>query len=91
MSFGIAEVAVITVICYLVAEAVKCTALNNKWLPTICGAVGAVIGVVAFVIGVPDFPANDVLTAVAVGIASGLAATGANQVYKQMTKDSGVG
>ena len=40
MSFGIAEVAVITVICYLVAEAVKCTALNNKQLPTICGAVG---------------------------------------------------
>ncbi|WP_455941720.1 phage holin family protein [Neglectibacter timonensis] len=34
----------------------------------------------------PDFPANDFLTAAAVGIVSGLAATGANQIGKQLTK-----
>ena len=33
---------------------------------------------------VPDFPATDYLTAVAVGIVSGLAATGVNQVFKQL-------
>ena len=33
-----------------------------------------------------SFPANDFLTAAAVGIVSGLAATGANQIGKQLTK-----
>jgi len=33
----------------------------------------------------PDYPAQDYITAVAVGIVSGLAATGVNQVYKQLT------
>ena len=35
----------------------------------------------------PDFPATDYITAVAVGIVSGLAATGANQIVKQLGKD----
>ena len=35
----------------------------------------------------PEFPATDYMTAVAVGIVSGLAATGINQVYKQLTKE----
>lgn len=37
MEFGIASVAAITVICYLAAQVVKATALDNKWLPVICG------------------------------------------------------
>ena len=47
MDFGIASVAGITVICYLVAQVVKATALNNKWLPILCGAAGALALVVA--------------------------------------------
>ena len=35
----------------------------------------------------PDFPAQDVISAAAVGIVSGLAATGADQAVKQMTCD----
>ena len=35
----------------------------------------------------PDYPAQDYITAVAVGIVSGLAATGVNQVYKQLTRE----
>ena len=34
----------------------------------------------------PEFPATDYITAVAVGIVSGLAATGANQIVKQLGK-----
>ena len=83
MEFGIASVAAITVICYLAAQVVKATALDNKWLPVICGVLGGALGVVCLVLGVPDFPAGDYISAVAVGIVSGLAATGANQVYKQ--------
>lgn len=84
MDFGIVGVAGITVICYLLAMAVKATPLNNKWLPVICGAVGGILGIVALMTGLPGFPATDALTAVSVGIVSGLAATGANQVGKQL-------
>ena len=39
-SFIIASVACITAICCLAATAVKQTPLANKWLPSICGALG---------------------------------------------------
>ena len=84
MDFGIASVAAITVICYLVGQVVKATGLDNKYIPAICGVVGAILGPVALYLGVPDFPATDPLTAVSVGIVSGLAATGVNQVAKQL-------
>lgn len=84
MDFGIASVAGITVICYLAAQAVKATNLDNKWLPVICGILGGVLGI-AGLYYIPDYPAQDIITAIAVGIVSGLAATGANQVYKQLT------
>ena len=48
-TFGMAGVAAITVICYLAATAVKQTPLANKWLPTICGTLGGVLGVLACV------------------------------------------
>lgn len=82
---GIAGVAAITVICFLVAEAVKATPLDNKWLPVICGALGGVLGIVALHV-MPEFPAKDIITAIAVGIVSGLAATGAHQIYKQLSQ-----
>lgn len=84
MDFGIASVAGITVICYLAAQAVKATSLDNKWLPVICGILGGILGA-AGLYCIPDYPAKDIITAIAVGIVSGLAATGANQVYKQLS------
>lgn len=84
MDFGITGIAAITVVCYLAAQGVKATSLDNKWLPVICGALGGVLGVVGMWV-MPDFPANDVITAAAVGVVSGFAATGVNQVYKQLT------
>lgn len=84
-SLGIATVAAITVICYLAAQVAKATALNNKWLPVICGVLGGILGLVALYTGLPNFPATDPLTAISVGIISGLAATGVNQIYKQLT------
>lgn len=87
MDFGIASVAAITVICYLAGQVVKATGIDNKWIPVICGVLGAILGPVALFTGVPDFPATDSLTAVAVGIVSGLAATGINQVGKQLANN----
>ena len=85
MEFGIASVAGITVICYLAAQAVKATNLDNKWLPVICGVLGGILGVVGLY-WIPEYPAQDIITAIAVGIMSGLAATGVNQVYNQISE-----
>ena len=84
-SFGIAGVAGITVICFLAGQVVKATGLDNKWIPIVCGALGAALGVAGMYL-MPDFPAQDYITALAVGIVSGFAATGVNQVYKQLTQ-----
>lgn len=83
MDFGIASVAAITVICYLIGLVVKASGLDNKYIPASVGVCGGVLGVAALYLGVADFPAADPLTAVAVGIVSGLAATGVNQMVKQ--------
>lgn len=80
---GITGVAVITVICLLIGEAVKLTKLDNKYIPVICAACGGVLGV-AGMYTISGFPAEDVLTAIAVGIVSGFAATGVHQMAKQM-------
>ena len=85
MELGIASVAAITAIAYLLGMAVKATEAADKWIPIICGATGLILGVVAWAMGVPDFPANDWLNAAAVGIVSGWAATGLNQSVKQLS------
>jgi hypothetical protein len=85
MDFGFAPVIAITVICYLVATLLKATPLDHKWLPALCGVTGGLLGAIAFNIGMPNFPATDWLTAIAIGIVSGLAATGAHQIGKQLT------
>lgn len=83
--FGFATVAAITVICFVVAEAVKQTTFKDKWIPVLCGVFGGILGIAGFYL-MPTFPAEDIITAIAVGIESGLAATGAHQIYKQQTK-----
>ena len=83
--WGVAGVASISVFTYLMAELVKALTLDGKWIPVICGLLGAVLGVTAMYT-VPQFPANDPISAVAVGIVSGLAATGADQISKQLKK-----
>ena len=83
---GIVAIPVITVICFLIAEGVKVTPLDHKWIPLICGACGGCLGIVAMLC-MAEFPATDPLSAIAIGIVSGLAATGAHQVYKQLAKE----
>ncbi len=86
MEFGIATVITITVMCYLMGQIVKNTRIDNKWIPVTCGVAGLLLGIAALYIGVPDFPARDPLTAAAVGVASGLSATGFDQAAKQIRK-----
>ena len=84
--FGIFGVASIAVICYLVGMGAKVSPLDDKYIPVIVGVVGGILGVVGFKC-MAGYPADDILTAIAVGIVSGLSATGVNQIYKQFKKD----
>ena len=86
-NLGIASVAAITVICYLLGMACKATAeIKDEMIPSIMGVAGAALGVVAYFTKMPEFDGFHILTAIAVGIVSGLAATGINQIFKQSQK-----
>lgn len=77
----------IVVIAYLVGLGVKCIPkIPNKLIPVIVGFVGGVLGVVGMYV-IADFPANDILNAIAVGIVSGLSSTGVDQAIKQLQKN----
>ena len=84
----VATVVSIVIICYLIGVGIKLSPLDDKWIPVICGIAGGVIGIIALIIHMPDFPASDPINALWVGIASGLAATGINQIFKQLKKEA---
>ena len=70
----------IVVICYLIGLAAKTIpAVKDNYIPVIVGAFGGILGVLGMYV-IPDFPAQDILNAIAVGIVSGLSSTGINQV-----------
>lgn len=80
----VGTVVAIVVICYLVGLVAKRSQrVKDETIPVIVGVAGGILGVVGMYV-MPDFPANDILNAIAVGIASGLASTGVNQAYKQL-------
>ena len=78
------------VIIYLLAEIFKKVTRDsrNEFIPALCGLVGAVLAVIAF-FTVPNYiPAENLFEAVAIGIVSGLATTGVNQIYKQASDNA---
>lgn len=78
----------IVIICYLVGLGAKTIdGVKDNYIPVIVGAVGGALGAAGMYV-IPDFPATDIMTAIAVGIVSGLASTGVNQIYKQVKKDA---
>lgn len=83
---SIKTVASITTICFLVGLFCK-TRKWDAWIPCIVGTAGGLLGVAGLFV-IPGFPAGNVLDAIAVGIASGLAATGGHQIYKQLFDNS---
>lgn len=83
--FGIAAVPAIVVLAYFAGMFFKNIEKLNKWVPWLCAVVGGVLGVVGMNI-IPSFPVQDIISAAAVGVVSGLAATGAHQAGKQLSK-----
>lgn len=76
----------ITVIAYLVGYAAKLIPqIKDEAIPVIVGLCGGILGVIGMYV-IPDFPAHDIINAIAVGVVSGLASTGVNQVWKQAKK-----
>lgn len=87
MDLEIMGVASITAVCYLVGMIVKASPWNNdQYIPIACGCAGGLLGLLGLYTGLPDIPAGDPVTALAVGIVSGLAATGVNQAAKQLSQ-----
>lgn len=77
---------VIVVICYVVITAIKATKIDGKWFPLISCALGALLAAGMFY-AVPEFIGAASLTAAVIsGAVSGLAATGTNQIFKQLMK-----
>lgn len=83
--FNIGTVVAICAICYFIGMAVKASPINDKYIPIIVGVCGGILGVLGMYV-IPDFPATNVIDAIAVGISSGLSATGLNQIGKQLAE-----
>lgn len=73
----------IMTICFLVGLGVKISPLDDKFIPLIVGVAGGLLGVLGLHT-IPGFPADNLIDAIAVGISSGLAATGVHQSFKQL-------
>ena len=82
----IGSVTAIVVIAYLIGLGAKnISAIKDETIPVIVGVCGGILGIVGMFV-MPDFPAHDILNSVAIGIVSGLASTGVNQIWKQAKK-----
>lgn len=83
------SVPAIATIVYWVLYLIK-TAVNkesfNRFIPLIAALFGATCGVIAFFAMPQIIPAENVFVATLIGGASGLTATGTNQMFKQLTK-----
>ena len=89
MTFDFVPVAAIVVICYLIGMICKAwQAFDDRKIPVVVGICGAVLGGIAFLSLPGVVPAGDLLTAVAIGIVSGLSATGLDQIGKQAKKEA---
>lgn len=82
----VGTVLAIVVITYLIGLGAKnISAIKDEVIPVIVGVCGGILGVIGMFV-MPDFPAHDILNAIAIGIVSGFASTGVNQVWKQAKK-----
>lgn len=75
---------IIVVACYGLIELIKKTSLESKWYPVLSGAIGSVLAVLLYFIAPEIVGMTSPWSALVGGLASGLAATGTNQVFKQL-------
>ncbi|MCM1131737.1 MAG: phage holin family protein [Roseburia sp.] len=87
----IVSIPVITILCYLAGEFFKLVVLRKKtrykYIPIIVGGIGGALGLIIYFVS-PELllDTTNPFMAIAVGIVSGLASTGTNELVKQMLK-----
>lgn len=57
-----------------------------RFIPLIGGSIGIILGIIFYFACPQLIVASNVFTAILVGLASGLSATGCDQIFKQLTK-----
>jgi multidrug transporter EmrE-like cation transporter len=79
---NIVEVSAIATICLFAGMCLKkWRRIDNDYIPHWLGCFGGILGIIAM-FTMEDFPANDILTAFATGIWSGLGSVGLHQALK---------
>jgi len=86
-TFDFVAVPIIVTVVYTLISLLKRETKGNEKvmsrLPIIAAVIGAVLGVIGFYAVPGIIPAENIFTALLIGIGSGLAATGTHQVFKQ--------
>lgn len=83
---GMTAIPPITVLCLLGAQVFKSFVPGQKkHIPAICGLLGLLLGAICFFTAPGYLPAENPVTAAAIGAVSGWAATGIHQIKKQNT------
>lgn len=76
---------------YWLVASIKIAVNNNevfkRFIPLLACVLGAGLGIAAYFFAPSLMPAHNLFSAMIVGGASGLSATGANQIIKQITKE----
>ena len=91
MIMEMVSIPVITIICYLIGEFFKLVILRKKkrykYIPVIVGGIGGTLGLIIYFIS-PEllFNTTNPFMAMAIGIVSGLASTGSNELVKQILR-----
>lgn len=84
------SVPAIAAIVYWVINIIKHAVGENekfkKFIPLIAAALGVVCGIICYYTVPSIIPASNIVVAIVIGGASGLTATGTNQIIKQLGK-----
>lgn len=80
----------IAAVVYVVVELIKYTTNYNekflRFIPLVSAVLGLAFGLICFFAIPSIMPTNNVVVAIVIGAASGLTATGFNQIIKQSRK-----
>lgn len=84
--------AIAVIVYFVINIALAAVGQNEKFkrfIPLIAAAPGVVCGIVCYFAVPSIMPADNIAVAIVIGGASGLSATGASQIFKQLGKDDG--
>lgn len=87
------SIPVIVMLCYLAGEIYKVVFKNKeniyKLIPVLLTLMGGVIGVVMYLVDEDYLKVTSMISALEIGLISGAASTGTNQIIKQLKKKEG--